>query len=93
MPPKRPATFSTTVCVMVPVFAQHTDCPSITVMDDGVNAYSVTFTVTAAPLLAHRSAADGEDGELEESLQATAVKAPMAKSASARLVRMDKSLT
>ena len=90
MPPKRPATFSTTVCVMVPVFAQHTDCPSITVMDDGVNAYSVTFTVTAAPLLAHRSAADGE---LEESLQATAVKAPMAKSASARLVRMDKSLT
>jgi hypothetical protein len=78
---------------MWPVFAQHTDCPTATVTAAGENEYSVTFTVTAAPLLAHRSAADGADGELEESLQATAVKAPMAKSASARLVRMDKSLT
>jgi hypothetical protein len=54
---------------MEPVFAQHTDCPSITVTEDGVNAYSVTSTVTAAPLLAHRLV----DEELVELLQATAV--------------------
>ena len=52
MPPKRPATSSTTVCVMEPVFAQHTDCPTVIVTEDGVNAYSVAATVTAAPLLA-----------------------------------------
>ena len=74
MPPKRPATSSTTVCVMEPVFAQHTDCPSVTVTEDGVNAYSVTSTVMAAPLLAHRLV----DEELVELLQATAVRAKKA---------------
>ena len=86
MPPKRPATSSTTVCVMEPVFSQHTDCPSITVMEDGVNTYSVTSTVTAAPLLAHRLV----DKELVELLQATAVRAK--KVESARPIRMDKNL-
>ena len=86
MPPKRPATSSTTVCVMEPVFAQHTDCPSITVTEDGVNAYSVTATVTAAPLLAHRLV----DEELVELLQATAIRAK--KASSTRLIRMHKNL-
>ena len=86
MPPKRPATSSTTVCVMEPVFAQQTDCPSITVTEDGVNAYSVTSTVMAAPLLAHRLV----DEELVEVLQATAVRAK--KASSTRLIRMHKDL-
>src|SRR6266480_1774725 len=86
LPPKRPATSSTTVCVMEPVFAQHTDCPSITVTEDGVNAYSVTSTVMAAPLLAHRLV----DEELVELLQATAVRAK--KASSTRLIRMHKDL-
>src|SRR5207245_7491847 len=86
LPPKRPATSSTTVCVMEAVFAQHTDCPSITVTEDGVNAYSVTSTVMAAPLLAHRLV----DEELVEVLQATAVRAK--KASSTRLIRMHKDL-
>jgi len=71
---------------MEPVFAQHTDCPSITVTEDGVNAYSVTSTVMAAPLLAHRLV----DEELVEVLQATAVRAK--KASSTRLIRMHKDL-
>ena len=73
---------------MEPVFAQHTDCPSITVTEDGVNAYSVTFTVTAAPLLAHKSL--GVDEELVELLQAMAARAKKPKSAG--LIRTDKNL-
>ena len=88
MPPKRPATSSTTVCVMEPVFAQHTDCPSTTVTEDGVNAYSVTFTVTAAPLLAHKSLGVDEEVAL---LQAMAARAKEVKSAG--VIRMDKNLT
>src|SRR2546426_2970510 len=70
---------------MEPVFAQHTDCPSLTVTEDGVNAYSVTSTVMAAPLLAHRLV----DEELVEVLQATAVRAK--KASSTRLIRDRKS--
>jgi hypothetical protein len=74
---------------MEPVFAQHTDCPSTTVMEDGVNAYSVMFTVTAAPLFAHKSL--GVDDDIVELLQAMAAR--VEKATSSGLMRMDKNLT
>ena len=77
---------------MRPVFAQHTDCPTVPVTAAGVNEYSFTSTVTAAPLLAHRSVAEGEE-PVESPPQATAVRAKSAKAKSARLVRMGKNLT
>jgi len=90
VPLTRPAVFSTRVCVIWPVLAQHTDCPTVIVTEDGVNAYSLTSTATAAPLLAHRSVAVGEE-PVESPPQAAAVRATKVKSA--RLVRMDKNVS
>ena len=49
----------------------------------------MALTVATAPLLAHRSV--GEEEELGESLQATAVRAKK-EAKSARLIRMDRNL-
>jgi len=72
---------------MLPVFCQHTDCPTVIVTEDGVKAkLSPALTVAAAPLGAHRLV----DEELVESPQATPVRAKEARSA--RSLRMGKNL-
>ena len=71
----------------VAVFCQHTDCPTVSVIESGVNVWSsAALTVKVALLLAHRSG-----GELVESPQATAVRAKK-EATSARLIRMAKNL-
>ena len=64
------------VWVMLPVFCQHTICPTVIVTEDGVKAKLFpALTVAAAPLGAHKL------DELVESLQAIAVSAKEATSA------------
>src|SRR6266516_224031 len=75
-------TASVTIWVMLPVFCQHTDCPTAIETEDGVKAkLSPALTVAAAPLGAHRLT------EPVESPQAT-LPVRAKKAQSARLVRI-----